>query len=107
MNRYSETQRLTENKGTLRRGRVEYTNVAQYPLIPLSGNDIYAITEFGDRLDNLAYQFYGDVSLWWIISTANPNKIPFDSLFIPIGTQIRIPQNTTSIVDNYNTLNRN
>jgi|TARA_R110000782_G_scaffold9902_2_gene31394 hypothetical protein len=107
MNRYAEAQGLVESNGTLRKGRVAYSNVVQYPLIPLSGNDIYAITEFGDRLDNLAYQFYGDVSLWWIITIANPNKIPTDSLFIPIGTQIRIPQNVTSIIDNYNTLNRN
>ena len=43
------------------------------------------LLDFGDRLDLLANQFYGDVTLYWIISTANPNYINFGSLFIDEG----------------------
>ena len=42
-----------------------------YPNIPLRDSDIYIVTQGGDRLDTLAYQYYGDQSLWWIIATAN------------------------------------
>ena len=44
-----------------------YRASTRYPDIPLSENDIFLSTIFGDRLDNLAYQFYGDPTLWWII----------------------------------------
>ena len=59
-----------------------------------------------DRLDNLAFQFYGDVSLWWIIAITNPDTVNFSSLFLPIGTQIRIPQEISPIIDGYNSINR-
>jgi phage tail protein X len=71
----------------------------------LSENDIYVITDFGDRLDLLAYQFYQDVTLYWIISAANPNSVRFGSIFIPQGTQLRIPTNINEIINSYNNLN--
>ena len=105
MRRYSNIQQVkntNENVGTL--GSVYYkTN--SYPEISLSENDIYVVTEFGDRLDLLANQFYGDVTLYWIIASANPDKVNFGSVFVTEGTQLRIPTDVSEIVDNYNRLN--
>jgi len=79
------------------------TNI--YPEIPADINDIYIITTITDRLDVLAYDFYGDTTLYWIISTAN--NLPGDSL-VPIpGTQLRIPTNIQSVINQYNNLNQN
>lgn len=106
MKRYSNIQQIkntNENVGTL--GSLYYKpNI--YPEIPLSENDIYVITDFGDRLDLLANQFYSDVTLYWIIATSNPNAINFGSLFLTEGTQLRIPLNTGEIIRSYNALNR-
>ena len=105
MKRYATIQTLrntNENVGTL--GTVYYRN-AKYPEIPLSENDIYVLTDFGDRLDLLANQFYNDVTLYWIIAAANPNEVSFGSLFVDEGTQLRIPINIGSIVDSYIELN--
>jgi hypothetical protein len=105
MKRYATIQTLrntNENVGTL--GTVYYRN-AKYPEIPLSENDIYVLTDFGDRLDLLANQFYNDVTLYWIIAAANPNEVSFGSLFVDEGTQLRIPINISSIVDSYIELN--
>jgi hypothetical protein len=105
MKRYATIQTLrntNENVGTL--GTVYYRN-AKYPEIPLSENDIYVLTDFGDRLDLLANQFYSDVTLYWIIAAANPNEVSFGSLFVDEGTQLRIPINISSIVDSYIELN--
>ena len=105
MKRYATIQTLrntNENVGTL--GTVYYRN-AKYPEIPLSENDIYVLTDFGDRLDLLANQFYSDVTLYWIIAAANPNEVSFGSLFVDEGTQLRIPINIGSIVDSYIELN--
>jgi hypothetical protein len=63
----------------------------KYPEVPLSDEDIYVYATQGDRFDVLAQQYYGDQSLWWIISIANtavagtslPADLPQDSLIIP------------------------
>ena len=105
MNRYSNIQKLrntNEFVGTL---GTQYYGTVTYPEIPQNESDIWVETEFGDRLDSLAYQFYSDVTLYWIISIANPNKVNMGSLYLTPGDQIRIPTNVVSIVDSYNNLN--
>lgn len=78
----------------------------RYPEIPTDVNDIYAYTTEGDRLDLLAQQFYGDTSLWWIIAAGNPEVLSLNSLFIPVGTEIRIPSNVSLVKSLFNSLNR-
>lgn len=105
MKRYSNIQKIkntNENVGVL---GTAYHRPNFYPEIPLSENDIYVITDFGDRLDLLANQFYDDVTLYWVIASANPNSINFGSLFINEGTQLRIPTNLSEILRSYNNLN--
>jgi len=105
MNRYADIQKLrntNENVGTL---NIQYYRPNFYPEIPESVDDIWVITDFGDRLDLLANQFYEDVTLYWIIAAANPNKINFGSLFINEGTQLRIPANVNEVLRSYQILN--
>jgi hypothetical protein len=84
-------------------GKRYYAN-SKYPTVPLSVNDIYVITTDGDRLDLLAYQYYSDSSLWWIISISNED-LEQDSLYLSPGTQLRIPLNYADIIAAYNELN--
>ena len=105
MNRYNKIERrrnTNEFVGTL---GTEYYRTVFYPEVAPSENDIYVETEFGDRLDLLANQFYNNVSLYWIIAIANPNVISFGSLMPPVGTQLRIPTDISGILDSYNSLN--
>ena len=85
-------------------GKLMYKTV-RYPEMPRSFEDIYVSTTIGDRYDTLALQYYGDSSLWWIISNANGTLIQ-DSLTPPVGSQIRIPSNPTPIISEYNKINR-
>ena len=55
-------------------------------------------------LYTLAQEYYGDSSLWWIISIANNNTIQ-NSLTPPVGSQIRIPSNPTPIIAEYEIIN--
>ena len=87
----NKTQKLDD-------GRVVYRS-RLYPNIPLSDNDIYIVTQQGDRLDSLANQFYSDTSLWWIIATAN--NVHDGSLAVPDGTTLRVPVNYLQIVQNF------
>lgn len=86
------------------RGPQYYLNNV-YPDIPLSPDDSYVIAVLGDRLDLLAFDFYGDVSFWWVIAAAN--ALPGDSLNLEPGMQIRIPANLAGIITNYKLVNAN
>tara|TARA_R100001377_G_C3179329_1_gene106014 strand:+ start:133 stop:456 length:324 start_codon:yes stop_codon:yes gene_type:complete len=105
MNRYQTIdiiRNINPFVGTI--GDKYYTTVS-YPEVGARESDIYIESEFGDRLDSLAYQFYSDVTLWWIISIRNPNKVNFGSLFLTPGSQLAIPQDVSRIVDGYRNLN--
>ena len=61
-----------------------------YSSIPFDDADIYVITQPGDRLDLLAHQYYGDITLWWYIGKANNlNFVTLDP-----GIRLRIPATT-------------
>lgn len=44
----------------------------------------------GERLDNIAYRYYGRTDLWWLIPEYNPEIVDFDNI-LP-GTVLRIPR---------------
>lgn len=86
------------NTKTLRDGRRVYRSRI-YPNIPLRDDDEYVITQEGDRLDLLAYEFYKDQSLWWIIASAN--NIHNAPLGLEAGLTLRIPQNYIQIKNKF------
>jgi hypothetical protein len=98
MNRYQNIEQ-TRYSGT---GSLYYYNNI-YPDIPFSEKDNYVITTLGDRFDILANNFYGDPTLWWIIPSAN--GISGDSLYPEPGTQLRIPSDIRSIINQYQSVN--
>lgn len=97
MNRYEDIPQKTGDNGK----RVVRSII--YPPIPRNIEDTYIITTIGDRLDLLAYKYYSSVSYWWIIAQAN--EIGKGDLNIPVGVQLRIPKNITTILQEYQTLN--
>ena len=106
MNRYSTIDKIKNKNPNVGIPNTPYYTNVTYPEIPSSVDDIWVETEWGDRLDLLANQFYKDPTLYWIIACANPNKVNFGSLYLKIGSQIRIPTNIVEIVDNYRVLNK-
>ena len=100
MNRYNNSTIL----------KTEYTNRPYYkgkfyPNILLSESDVYVITTVGDRLDSLAYSYYNDATLWWVIAMANNNATKGELYPIP-GTQLRIPTDINSVLDQYEQFNQ-
>lgn len=96
--RYQNVQVTKENET----GERYYLNNV-YPQIAFSPNDTYVITVLGDRLDLLAFDYYGDTSFWWVIASAN--SLPGDSLYTEPGAQLRIPANLPSVLNTYNSEN--
>jgi len=68
-----------------------------YPNIPLSESDVYVITTVGDRLDSLAFSYYSDATLWWVIAMANNNATK-GALYPTPGTQLRIPTDLNEVL---------
>ena len=96
MKRYDTTPKKTDKSGK----RVYSTTF--YPEIPIRDTDIFITSVFGQRLENLAYKYYGDTSLWWIISKANGIR---GQMGLKPGTLLRIPQDVTRIIENFNNIN--
>lgn len=51
--------------------------------------DLFVHYRRGIRLDMLAYEYYNDASMWWVILDANPEY--GNEFEIPIGTVLHIP----------------
>lgn len=92
MNRYNYTkQKYTDT------GKLAYKSTL-YPDIEFSSSDIIITSVDGDRLDLLAYKYYKDCSLWWIIAQAN--SLGKGTLIIPPGMNLIIPTNIELITMN-------
>jgi hypothetical protein len=100
MNRYNDPIILkTENTNR------PYFKAKVYPDIPFSETDEYVITNVGDRLDSLAFSYYRDATLWWVISAAN-NNITKGALYPAPGTQLRIPTDINTVLRLYEQFNQ-
>ncbi|MBX6361858.1 MAG: hypothetical protein IRZ03_17490 [Acidobacterium ailaaui] len=97
MNRYDYNDIINDNG-------YRYRSLTLYPYLPNSVDDIYIQASNRDRLDIIAYKYYGDSSLWWIIAMANPD-LPKDSLYISPGTLLRIPNNQTDFIKQLKAMN--
>lgn len=87
MKRYENNQtKITKNFNNTR--KLVYKTTF-YPKIDRHETDIYIHTRDGDRLDNLAYVYYRDVKLWWIIAQAN--HLGKGSMNVQPAKLIRIP----------------
>lgn len=93
-----ESRYLVNDVKKTKDGRLVYRPKI-YPNIPLKESDIYAAIETGDRLDSLAFAFYGDSSLWWIIAAAN--NIHGAKITLEEGTIIRIPIDFINILRDF------
>jgi hypothetical protein len=83
-------------------GKVIYLPT-RYPSVATSNEDYYIIARAEDRLDLIANDFYGNSTLWWVISIAN--ELPGDSVFAPVGFQLRIPGNLSRALNEFNSFN--
>jgi hypothetical protein len=104
MRRYSSIQLLNTPRETQGKPGIQYRKTVMYPVIPLRDNDIYVITTAGDRYDNLAQKYYSDASLWWIIACGN-SSLEKNSIYPPLGIQLRIPANLGDILTKYQEIN--
>ena len=80
MDRYENTKKPRKNKKS-------YYATTVYKKVEEKNSDSYFIAQEGDRCDNLAFRYYNDSTLWWVIARENNLK----AMNIPAGTHLRIP----------------
>lgn len=72
----------------------KFLDLMNFTPIPMEPSDVYyeitAVYEY--RPDMLAYDLYGDSSLWWVFASRNPNVLGPDPYFnFRSGLNIYIP----------------
>ena len=90
MGRYGNSQlgRKKSNNSSVHENDVLSYRTTLYDKIPVKDTDIHIIIQHGDRLDNLAMEFYGSPGFWWVIAQANG----LNSINVEPGTQLRVPK---------------
>lgn len=76
----------------------KFLDFLNYREIPLNPNDVYYQLPlvYQYRPDLLAYDLYGDASLWWVFAARNPNLLGPDPYFnFVAGIGIYLPNIVT------------
>lgn len=71
-----------------------FLDVANIPQLPVDASDVqYQIDViYNGRPDLLAFDLYGDPSLWWVFSVRNPNVLQDPIFDFRPGVIIFVPQ---------------
>lgn len=77
-------------------GKRRYSSL-YYPKVPRKASDNWIITKSSDRLELLAFEYYGDTRYWVIIAKAN--KLFNATIRIPVGIRLRIPDITRDEIE--------
>lgn len=68
---------------------VEFWDVLDLPEIPEQRDDLVHRVVGPDRMDLLAYRYYRDARLWWVVALANGiEEVPTQ---LNVGDELRIP----------------
>lgn len=101
MNRY----RFTKIKKDSTEG-FQHRVITEYPIITPKNSDRIYYSKQGERWDNIAYKFYQDTSLWWVIARANTDIDFKGNMALPIGTKLTIPTDVGEIISDLERINR-
>jgi nucleoid-associated protein YgaU len=90
----SEKAKVLKEGDIRQKGTVVYKSTIPTVVRPADDDLIITIDE-GDRLDYLAAKFYGSPSLWIVL--ASVNNMTNGSMYVPPGTQLRIPSKARGV----------
>ena len=97
MRRYGTTRKKVDKSGK------RVFGITYYPQIPLDNSDRLYTTIDGERIENIAFTFYEDETLWWVIAKANGIK---GKTALKPGENLRIPLNIQRITENFRNINK-
>tara|TARA_Y100001937_G_scaffold39289_1_gene55901 strand:+ start:348 stop:659 length:312 start_codon:yes stop_codon:yes gene_type:complete len=100
MNRYRFTKIKKDSDG------FQHRVVTEYPIITPKNSDRIYFSKQGERFDNIAYKFYEDTSLWWVIARANTDLEFKGNMALPTGTKLSIPTDVGEVLADLERINR-
>jgi nucleoid-associated protein YgaU len=68
---------------------VEFWETVDLPNVEIQSDDVFHIVCSTDRIDSIAYKYYGDPVLWWVVAVANDLELVPTDLYE--GQTLRIP----------------
>lgn len=76
-----------------------FLDVTNLPTIPKDPDDVlFQINKtYQFRPDLLAFDLYGDATLWWVFALRNPNSIKDPIFDMKIGNRIYLPKKTALV----------
>jgi|TARA_B100001094_G_scaffold255426_1_gene254401 hypothetical protein len=95
--RYKDTPIKTNSTGD----RVYGTTF--YPKISIKDSDRFEYFPRGTRFDKIAYDSYGDATLWWIITLAN--GVTNADIQVDPTQEYRVPTEIESILSDFKKIN--
>jgi hypothetical protein len=95
--RYKDTPINTNSTGD----RVYGTTF--YPKISIKDSDRFQYFPRGTRFDKIAYDAYGDATLWWIITLAN--GVTNGDIQVEPTQEYRVPTDIESILSDFKKIN--
>lgn len=84
--------RYKNNKILIDENNKRYYSTYNKITFPKKAEDIYIVWQDYHTTQNLAYKYYNDSKLWWVILSANNKKLESDFFS---GEVIRIPTEPT------------
>lgn len=97
-------KRYDQTRNRLRWDGKRVYRLPKYPRVSPSPSDIIIISKETDYLDTLAYNYYKDPTLFWVIALAN--NLGNGKMSVEPGIQLRIPTNVQDIITEFTRLNR-
>jgi len=97
-------KRYDATKVTVRFDGKRVYKTTQYPDIKPQESDTIVISNEGDYLDTLAYKYYGDPTLWWVIALAN--GLGKARMSVQPGLQLRVPVSINNILVQFHNINQ-
>ena len=98
MSRYKDTLVKTDKESGYR-----VYGLTIYPSIPIQDGDQFIYPYDGEKLEGLAFKYYQDTSLWWIIAEAN--KLKDGGFALEPDIELRIPININPILQEFRNIN--
>lgn len=90
-NRYDGSDIINNVRKVSPNGSEKNVSRLSIPFYPSfnDNEDVYIVSQMGDRLDSIAFEYYGDISYWFVLAAAN--NLGRGTMAIPPGLVIRIP----------------
>lgn len=79
---------------------VEFWDLLDLPTFQPGEEDITHVVQEGERIDSIAYRYYQDAVLWWVVAWANSIELPQRELSPGVELVVPSPIRVSEMLSN-------